>query len=314
MQSALDAEMKGIGSCRKQAEIISKDEEELFWQKGLLGDSTPQALLDTMIYCNGLFFALRSGIEHRQLRHTPCQIKVVEKPGERAYLEYTEEFSKNHPGGLKGRKIKQKVVRHHANINNQGRCFLRLFKRYRALCPSYAPPHAFYFQPLRSPTASCWYSNRPLGHNTLPNTVARLCSSAGIQGHKTNHSLRATATSRLYQSGVEEQQVMERTGHRTVEGVRSYKRTSEQQQQALSDILNQPCSSATSLSTVIPAVTSATSNSLSLATASTQQLQRGIHFPSATFNNCTITFNATPSVDHTPPKKKRRALISTQRG
>ena len=310
MQSALDAEMKGIGSCRKQAEIISKDEEELFWQKGLLGDSTPQALLDTMIYCNGLFFALRSGIEHRQLHHTPCQIKVVEKPGERAYLEYTEEFSKNHPG----RKIKQKVVRHHANINNQGRCFLRLFKRYRALCPSYAPPHAFYFQPLRSPTASCWYSNRPLGHNTLPNTVARLCSSAGIQGHKTNHSLRATATSRLYQSGVEEQQVMERTGHRTVEGVRSYKRTSEQQQQALSDILNQPCSSATSLSTVIPAVTSATSNSLSLATASTQQLQRGIHFPSATFNNCTITFNATPSVDHTPPKKKRRALISTQRG
>ena len=158
-----------------------------------------------------------------------------------------------------------------------------------------------------------WYSNRPLGHNTLPNTVARLCSSAGIQGHKTNHSLRATATSRLYQSGVEEQQVMERTGHRTVEGVRSYKRTSEQQQQALSDILNQPCSSATSSSTVIPAVTSATSNSLSLATASTQQLQRGIHFPSATFNNCTITFNATPSVDHTPPKKKRRALISTQR-
>ena len=237
---------------------------------------------------------------NRQLRHTPCQIKVVEKPGERAYLEYTEELSKNHPGGLKGRKIKQKVVRHHANINNQERCFLRLFKRYRALCPSDAPPHAFYLQPLRSPTASCWYSNRPLGHNTLRNTVARLCSSAGIQGYKTNHSLRATATSRLYQSGVEEQQVMERTGHRSVEGVRSYKRTSDQQRQALSDILNQPCSSATSSSTVIPAVTSATSNSVSLATASTQQLQRGIHLPSATFNNCTITFNATPSVDHTP--------------
>ena len=198
---------------------------------------------------------------------------------------------------MKGRKIKQKVVRHHANINNQERCFLPLFKRYRALCPSYAPPHAFYLQPLRSPTASCWYSNRPLGHNTLRNTVARLCSSAGIQGYKTNHSLRATATSRLYQSGVEEQQVMERTGHRSVEGVRSYKRTSDQQRQA---ILNQPCSSATSSSTVIPAVTSATSNSVSLATASTQQLQRGIHLPSATFNNCTITFNATPSVDHTP--------------
>ena len=55
MQSALDAEMKGIGSCRKQAEIISKDEEELFWQKGLLGDSSPQALLDIIQYCSSPF-------------------------------------------------------------------------------------------------------------------------------------------------------------------------------------------------------------------------------------------------------------------
>ena len=60
----------------------------------------------------------------------------------------------------------------------------------------------------------------------------------GIQGYKTNHSLRATAASRLYASGMDEQLVMERTGHRSTEGVPSYKRTSMQQKQEVSDILN----------------------------------------------------------------------------
>ena len=68
--------------------------------------------------------------------------------------------------------------------------------------------------------------------------MARLCKQAGIEGYKTNHSLRATTTTRLYEKGVDEQQIMERTGHRSLEGVRSYKRTSDRQRRALSDVLN----------------------------------------------------------------------------
>ena len=242
-QATLDAEMKciqslGIGVQKRQAEIITEEEEEIMWQKGLLGDSSPQVLLDTMVYCCGLYFALRSGCEHRRLRNTPCQIQLVERIGERAYLEYTEDLSKNHPGGLKGHKIKPKVVRHHANVDYPERCFVRLFKWYRELCPADAPPHAFYLQPAKKPTNTSWFSNRPLGHNQLGKTLTRQCSSAGIHGYKTKHSLRATSTSRLYQAGVDEQLVMERTGHRSLEGVRSYKRTSEQQREVLSDVLN----------------------------------------------------------------------------
>ncbi len=64
------------------------------------------------------------------------------------------------------------------------------------------------------------------GHNTLTKTIARLCASAGIEGFKTDHSQCTTTATRLYQSGVDEQLVMERTGHRSLEGVRNYKRTS----------------------------------------------------------------------------------------
>ena len=116
----LDSEMKrlqraGLGSKKKKAKPLTAEEEELLWTKGLLGSGSPQALVDTMVVMNGIYFALRSGSEHRQLRSDPCQIEVVENPGERSYLVYTEDISKNRPGGLKGRKLKPKIVRHYDN-------------------------------------------------------------------------------------------------------------------------------------------------------------------------------------------------------
>ena len=71
-KASLDAEMKrlqsqGIGTKKRQAEVLSEEDEDSLWGKGLLGDKPPQSLLDTMVFCNGLYFALRSGKEHRQL-------------------------------------------------------------------------------------------------------------------------------------------------------------------------------------------------------------------------------------------------------
>lgn len=43
---------------------------------------------------------------------------------------YEEDVSKNHHGGLKNRELAQKVIRHHANVDNPARCFVRLFKLY----------------------------------------------------------------------------------------------------------------------------------------------------------------------------------------
>lgn len=194
-------------------------------------------------------------------------------------------------------------MRHHDNPENPARCFVWLFKKYMQLCPSDAPDHAFYLKPLDSSalSGSCWYSKKPLGHNQLANTVRRLCSAAGIGGFKTNHSLRATSASRLHQSGVEEQMVMERTGHRSVDGVRSYQRTSEEQRIALSDILNHR-----------PAVSTSTEHLTS--TANTVQLQSttgaltGVYnLQSATFSHCNISFYGKQTPCKEP--KKRRAVI-----
>jgi hypothetical protein len=97
----LDGEMKrlqsqGIGSKKKQAEPITGQEEELLWEKGLLGDATPQSLLDTIVYMNGLYIAVCSGSEHRILRLSRPQIELLSRKesGERPYLLYTEDIQK----------------------------------------------------------------------------------------------------------------------------------------------------------------------------------------------------------------------------
>ena len=55
-------------------------------------------------------------------------------------------------------------------------------------------------------------------------TVKNMCSKAGLVGKFTNHSLRATSASRMYQSHISEQIIKEIKGHRS-DCVRTYKRT-----------------------------------------------------------------------------------------
>ena len=241
-RNTLDAEMKrlkqtGLGSQAKQAEPLTEAEEEILWEKGIIGDHSPQALLNAVFFLNSICFALRSGQEHRQLRLKDCQICVVQKHGEKAYLHYKEDCSKNNSGGLKSRKLKPKEVMHYENTDNRARCPVRLYKLYLSKCPQQSNGNGFYLKPLQNPHGDIWYSRVPLGHNTLDNMIKSMCKSAEITGYKTNHSLRATAATCLYHAGVDEQLIMERTGHRSLDRVRSYKRTSAKQQEYLSDIL-----------------------------------------------------------------------------
>ena len=120
------------GSKKWKAEPISISDENLLWEKKLLGDHSARVLLDTMVFYCGMYFALRSGLEHRNLLQS--QIVLVEPPGATPYLVYTEN-SKNNSGGLAQRKVEAKSVAYHADKQNPERCFVRLFKEYKKQLP-----------------------------------------------------------------------------------------------------------------------------------------------------------------------------------
>ena len=108
-KKTLDGKMKRIKASttylKKQAEPITTNDEKLLWEKGMLGEGSPQILLETMLFMCGIYFALRSGQEHRDLRFS--QIKLKEIDGKKC-LVYTENVSKNNSGGIKHRKLELK--------------------------------------------------------------------------------------------------------------------------------------------------------------------------------------------------------------
>ena len=59
----------------------------------------------------------------------------------------------------------------------------------------------------------------------------------GADVYYTNHSLRCTCATRLFQSGRDEQEIMAITGHRSTDGVRVYKEISHEQEYQLSKII-----------------------------------------------------------------------------
>ncbi|VDI68006.1 Hypothetical predicted protein [Mytilus galloprovincialis] len=244
-RQVLDAIMKerateGLGAnARKQADMISVDEETSLYDKGILGVDNPQQLLDTLLYLCGLHFALRGGTEHRRLRlNSNPQITgpFQDKDAKLRYMLYKEDVSKANAGGLKHRKVVPKCVRAFENPENRNKCIVTVFEKYKSLCPANGVKDCFYLTPLKHIKDGQWYSNNPIGHNTLQGTVKRLCASIGLTGKRTNHSLRASAATRLYNAGIEEQRVAETTGHRS-NAVRVYKRTSADQQSEASNIL-----------------------------------------------------------------------------
>ena len=81
--------------------------------------------------------------------------ELIEHAGGRAYLQYRQDISKNNPGGIKGRKLKPKVVVHHENTEDPSRFFVRLFKLYQSKCSSTQPKDAFYLKQLKKPTENC---------------------------------------------------------------------------------------------------------------------------------------------------------------
>ena len=234
---------KGLGRKKRQAEVLEPEEIRLLWEKRLLGDHSPQALLDTLLICGGIVFGLRAGQEHRSLRREGFdpQYEFVDVDNLEC-IHYTEDVStKTNNGGLKHDNLDPKDGTCYPS-KFKDRCLVQLTKLYYSKIPKTYKTPAFYLQPNSEKNVSKgapWFRDSPVGRDSLGKVVKRLCNLAGIKGYHTNHSLRAGCATVLYNdpANIPEQVIAERTGHRSL-AIRSYKRTKKPLKRKVSEILN----------------------------------------------------------------------------
>ena len=113
------------------------------------------------------------------------------------------------------------------------RCHVLLLDKYFSkLLPDAFEADIFYLRPLASlpsdPT-KLWYCMQPVGRNTLAAMMKTMAKQAGLTGNISNHSLQAYAATEMFQRGVREKLIKERTGHRSLEALRKYEHASEEQ-------------------------------------------------------------------------------------
>jgi hypothetical protein len=96
-----------------------------------------------------------------------------------------------------------------------------------------------YFYKRPAQTGHLKFTKAPIGVNKLSDIVKNMCQRAGLQGYFTNHSGKRTCATVLYQAGIDEQAICDRTGHRST-AVREYKSSSIEQQKRISSILEPP--------------------------------------------------------------------------
>lgn len=226
----------GIGTVTKSAKVISKSDENDLWDSGVLNTYTPVGLQNAVFYYLGKVCCLRGGEEQRGLK--PSQFKRYYDPDR--YL-YSEHGSKNRNGGFFQLDVENKNVTIYRSESNGERCLVSLLDLYLSKLPQAAfEQDIFYCRPLdQYGRDGPWYSKQPKGKHSLSKMVKAMLSKsgAGCASEYSNHSLRASGATELFQAEVPEKVIQDMTGHRSVKALRQYEKVSDVQKKAACNIL-----------------------------------------------------------------------------
>ena len=147
---------KGIGVDTKATPLLSKNEEDILWERGILSLDNPTGLFNAVFYYNGKNFCLRGGAEHRNLRVSQLSRKtnIIDGKEVSCYV-YTEYGSKNNQGGLASLNQRNKTVKQYETDSK--RCHVKILDKYLEVLhrDTALGIDAFYMQPN---------SDFPVGH------------------------------------------------------------------------------------------------------------------------------------------------------
>ena len=225
----------GVGTSVRHTSVITPLEEKKLWDSRIFGICDPKSLQRTVFFYIGKRFCIRGGEEQRRLG--PSQFIRSFNPD---CFTYVEHGSKNYAARVKDLRYENKQVPCPAVPENGQKCLVFLLDLYLSKLPTFAfEKDILYLRPKRSKpfdSVAAWYDQIPVGKNTLSTMVKDMCSEAAILG-KTNHSLRATGATTLFQNNVPEKVIQKLTGHRSLDALRSYEQISSDQHMEVSKIM-----------------------------------------------------------------------------
>ncbi len=235
-RGSLDARMKtltkeGVGTESKQAQPLTKEQEEKLWSLSIFSLNTGWGLTYIVFWYNCKLFGLRGGDEHRSLVREQFEIDYDQQG---RFLRFKGRNSKNVQGGIKQRKVRFKDLKIYARQDLGERCIVDVYNHYFGFIPQTGP---FYRKPTGDDPPK--YSKQVIGKNKLGGLVKEMCSRAGFTGCYTNHSGKVTCAIELFAHNVDEQLIMRQTGHRS-SAVRAYKRPGVAHDALVSAILQPP--------------------------------------------------------------------------
>ena len=134
----MELHQKGFGAEVKHTAVITQEEEDQLWDRGVLRVDSLLKLLCRVFFSVGKVFCIRGGKEQRNLK--PSQFQWKHDPDRYVYIE---NGSKNNSGAEL--RVSNKVVPVYANPSIGERCVVYLLDLYLSKYPRMAFEKGIYY-------------------------------------------------------------------------------------------------------------------------------------------------------------------------
>lgn len=283
------------GDMEKIAKYFREGQSDGVW-------TSNERLLEFVWFTICFHFGRRGREGWRELTKHSFEIKSDDR-GVRYLAEKLTEQTKNHQGGSKQ--------------SDQLYSDVRMYETSTALDPVAA--FEFYLtkshpgceallqttNKLANATSNTWYKNEPLGKNTISKIMERISSKAGLSQRYTNHCVRASTVTSLYQRGVDTKTICTITKHKDERSLSHYiSGTTSEQKRETSRLLTEAFQSGDQQATTIPTSIQTSANQfISMAQPYCTQ-----HIHIETMN----VYHGEPKPTEINPPKRRRICIQSE--
>ncbi|XP_068671314.1 uncharacterized protein KIAA1958-like [Montipora foliosa] len=115
---------QGMGKRPNKAKSLKKEEEEILWENGQLGNQTPRSLINTMWWLLTMHFGLRGQQEHHDMMVEDFSIEKDDDGV--AFITFSEGPAKTRQGGL---RVKPWLATRKMFTTGEKRCPIALLKK-----------------------------------------------------------------------------------------------------------------------------------------------------------------------------------------